>query len=136
MLWIPIHVVLEGSTEVILANPYKIKHTPGKKTDVKDSEWIAQLCLNDMIDPSRVFPKDDRELRDLTRARESYVRDLSKLKNRVHQILDSGFIPISSVISDLFGKTGMYILHCLVFKFQNNIAIFNTLKCILILCHL
>jgi transposase len=113
-LWIPIHVVLEGSTEVILANPYKIKHTPGKKTDIKDSEWIAQLCLNDMIDPSRIFPKGDRELRDLTRARESYIRDLTKLKNRVHQILDSGFIPISSVISDLFGKTGMYILHCLV----------------------
>ena len=71
--WIPINTVLENKIEVIVANAYKIKHTPGRKTDVRDSEWIAELCLNGMIEPSRIFPKEDRELRTLTRARESLV---------------------------------------------------------------
>jgi len=55
--WIPIYTVLEGSIEVILANAYKVKHTPGKKTDKRDSKWLAELCLNGMIEPSRIFPK-------------------------------------------------------------------------------
>jgi hypothetical protein len=49
--------------EVIVANPYQIKNTPGRKTDQRDSEWIAELCLKGMIEPSRIFPKEDRELR-------------------------------------------------------------------------
>ncbi len=71
--WIPIYTVLEGSVEVILANAYKVKHTPGRKTDKRDSGWLAELCLNGMIEPSRIFPKEDRELRALTRAREKLV---------------------------------------------------------------
>jgi len=112
--WIPIHAALEGAVELIVANAYKIKHTPGKKTDVADSEWIAELCLNNMIEPSRIFPKVDRELRSLTRAREGYVRDLSREKNRVHQVLDSCSIKLSTVLSDIFGVTGLYILNGLV----------------------
>ncbi|MDP3103913.1 MAG: transposase [Candidatus Methanoperedens sp.] len=73
--WIPIYTVLEGSIEVILANAYKIKHTPGKKTDKRDSKWLAELCLNGMIEPSRIFPKDDRDIRALTRAREKLVNN-------------------------------------------------------------
>ena len=112
--WIPIHAALEGAVELIVANAYKIKHTPGKKTDVADSEWIAELCLNNMIEPSRIFPKVDRELRSLTRAREGYVRDLSREKNRVHQVLDPCSIKLSTVLSDIFGVTGLYILNGLV----------------------
>ena len=67
-------MILEGTIDVIVANAYKIKHTPKKKTNLKDSEWLAELCLNDLIEPSRIFPKEDRELRNLTRAREAYVR--------------------------------------------------------------
>jgi len=73
--WYPIQAVLEGKIDLIVANAYKIKHTPGRKTDISDSEWIAELCLNGMIEPSRIFPKEDRELRRLTRARESYVKE-------------------------------------------------------------
>ena len=69
---------------MIVANSYKIKHTPGRKTDVSDSEWIAELCLNGMIEPSRIFPKDDRELRRLTRAREGYVKQMTQEKNKIH----------------------------------------------------
>lgn len=112
--WIPVHMILEGTIDVIVANAYKIKHTPKKKTDLKDSEWLAELCLNDMIEPSRIFPKDDRELRNLTRAREAYVRDLSKEKNRIHHVLESCSIKLASVISDIFGKSGMHILNGLL----------------------
>ena len=70
--------------DLIVANSYKIKHTPGRKTDVSDSEWIAELCLNGMIEPSRIFPKDDRELRRLTRAREGYVKQMTQEKNKIH----------------------------------------------------
>lgn len=112
--WIPVHMIIEGSVDVIVANAYKIKLIPKKKTDLKDSEWLAELCLNDMIEPSRIFPKEDRELRSLTRAREAYVRDLSKEKNRIHNVLESCSIKLASIISDIFGKSGMDILNGLL----------------------
>ena len=87
--WIPIHAVLDGTIDLIVANAYKIKHTPGRKTDISDSEWLAELCLNGMIEPSRIFPKADRELRRLTRAREGYVNDMTREKNRIHHSLES-----------------------------------------------
>jgi len=108
--WIPINTVLEGIVQVQLANAYKIKHTPGKKTDIKDSEWIAELCINGMIEPSRIFPKEDRELRDLTRAREAIVNSRSQVKNRIHAVLDTANIKLSSVFSDLFGKSGIELV--------------------------
>ena len=106
--WYPIHAVLEGKIDLIVANAYKIKHTPGRKTDVSDSEWIAELCLNGMIEPSRIFPKEDRELRRLTRARESYVKEITQEKNKIHHALDSSCIKLASVLSDIFGKSGRY----------------------------
>ena len=112
--WVPIYTLLEDQIEVIVANPYQIKHTPGRKTDLRDSEWIAELCLKGMIEPSRIFPKEDRELRTLTRARESLVNNITQLKNRIHQALESSCIKISSVLSDIFGKSGRYILDCLL----------------------
>lgn len=112
--WIPIYTVLEGSIEVILANAYKIKHTPGKKTDKRDSAWLAELCLNGMIEPSRIFPKDDRELRNMTRSRENLVNNRTQMKNRIHKELESECIKISSVLSDIFGKSGMQILNALL----------------------
>jgi transposase len=122
--WIPVHMILDGTVDVIVANAYKIKHTTKKKTDLKDSEWLAELCLNDMIEPSRIFPKEDRELRNLTRAREAYIRDLSKEKSRVHHVLESCSIKLSSVISDVFGKSGMHILNGLM----NGVSIEDILK--------
>ncbi|TFH38620.1 MAG: IS110 family transposase [ANME-2 cluster archaeon] len=112
--WVPIYTVLEDKIEVIVANAYKIKHTPGRKTDVRDSEWLAQLCLNGMIEPSRIFPKEDREIRTLTRARESLVNNSTQMKNRIHQALESSCIKISSVLSDIFGKSGRHIIDGLI----------------------
>jgi transposase len=112
--WIPIHAVLEDSVDLIVANAYKIKHTPGRKTDVVDSEWIAELCLNGMIEPSRIFPREDRDLRRLTRAREGYVNDMTRVKNRIHHALESCGIKLSSVLADIFGKSGLYLLNSLL----------------------
>lgn len=112
--WIPIHSVLEGSVDLIVANAYKIKHTPGRKTDTIDSEWIAELCLNGMIEPSRIFPQADRELRRLTRAREGYVNDMTREKNRIHHALESCGIKLSSVLADIFGKSGRYLLNSIL----------------------
>jgi transposase len=105
--WIPVNTILEGIVKVLVANAYKIKNIPGRKTDIKDSEWIAELCLNGMIEPSRIFPKEDRELRDLTRAREALVNSRTQVKNRVHAVLDTANIRLSSVFTDLFGKSGI-----------------------------
>jgi transposase len=112
--WIPIHAVLEDAIDLIVANAYKIKHIPGRKSDLIDSEWIAELCLNGMIEPSRIFPKEDRELRRLTRAREGYVTDMTREKNKIHHALESCGIKLSSVLADVFGKSGRYLLNCLL----------------------
>ena len=112
--WIPIHAVLEDAVDLIVANAYKIKHIPGRKSDLIDSEWIAELCLNGMIEPSRIFPKEDRELRRLTRAREGYVTDMTREKNRIHHALESCGIKLSSVLADVFGKSGRYLLNSLL----------------------
>jgi transposase len=85
--WIPVHAVLEDAVDLIVANAYKIKHTLGRKNDLIDSEWLAELCLNGMIEPSRIFPKADRELRRLTRAKEGYVNDMTREKNKIHHAL-------------------------------------------------
>jgi transposase len=97
--WYPVNAVLENKVELILANAHQIKHTPGRKTDALDSEWIAEVALNNLIDPSRILPKEDRELRRLTRTRESLVKIRSQMKNQVHQGLESCSIKLSSVLS-------------------------------------
>lgn len=108
-----IYTVLEDKIEVIVANAYQIKHTPGRKTDLRDSEWIAELCLKGMIEPSRIFPKEDRELRTLTRARENLVNNRTQLKNRIHQALESSCIKISSVQIFLENQEDIFLMVCL-----------------------
>jgi transposase len=108
--WLPIYHVLEGSVNFILANAYQIKHIPGRKTDSLDSEWIAEICLKNLISPSRIFTKDHRELRSLTRARESLIKVRTKIKNRVTHELEAACIKLSSVIADVFGKSGRHIV--------------------------
>jgi transposase len=112
--WYPVNAVLENRVMLILANAHQIKHTPGRKTDAIDSEWIAELALNNLIDPSRIFPKENRDIRRLTRTRESLVKIRSQMKNQVHQGLESCSIKLSSVLSDSFGKSGRYILDGLI----------------------
>jgi len=108
--WIPIYNVLEGSVNFILANAYQIKHIPGRKTDTLDSEWLAEICLKNLISPSRIFTKDRRELRSLTRSRESLIKVRTKIKNWVTHELEAACIKLSSMLSDIFGKSGRHIV--------------------------
>jgi transposase len=112
--WIPIHAVLEGTADLTVANAYRIKHIPGRKSDLIDSEWLAEFCLNGMIEPCRIFPKEDRELRRLTRDREGYVNDIPRKKNSIHYALESCGIKLSSVLADVFDKSGRYLLNSLL----------------------
>jgi transposase len=112
--WIPLYDILQGDVEIIVANSYHIKWIPGKKTDTIDSEWIAELVLNDLIEPSRILPKEKRDIRSLTRLREKLVNERTDHKNRVHKILDSASIRLAAFFSDLFGKSGLRILKCIL----------------------
>jgi len=108
--WRPLYNTLEGHIELILANSYVIKRIPGRKTDIIDAQWIAELALNGLIKPSRVFPKDAREIRELTRARERLVDQRTGCKAIVHDVFDAACIKLSSVITDIFGKSGRYLI--------------------------
>lgn len=112
--WLPVYDVLEGRVEVYLGNAYHIKHINGKKTDEGDSHWVAQLCLADLIKPSRIFPREERSVRTLTRLRASIVEDKTRCKNRMHKALQSCHIKLAAALKDIFGKSGRIILNGLV----------------------
>lgn len=112
--WRTLFIVLEDRIPVTVANAHHIKHVPGRKTDITDSRWIAQLELNGLIAPSRIFTGERYDLRSLTRGRELLVQSRTELKNKIHHLLDSTNIRLSSVLSDIFGKSGLTILKGLV----------------------
>ena len=112
--WKPVWNILEScSFKVLLANAQRIKNVPGRKTDVKDAEWIAQLLRSGLIDGSFVPPHDIRDLRDLTRYRKKLVQDATQEKNRIHKILQDANIKITTYVSDIFGVSGRCILKAL-----------------------
>ncbi|MGA9097923.1 MAG: IS110 family transposase [Methanotrichaceae archaeon] len=112
--WHLVYQVLEDEFEFILANAFQTRGHPGAKTDRLDAEWLAELCLNNQIKPSRILPEKDRELRALTRARKGYMDFRGKLKSRIIQELEACTVKLSSVLSDVFGKTGRQILEGLI----------------------
>ena len=86
--WKPVFHVLEGRFQVLLVNAYHIKQVPGRKTDVKDCEWIAQLLQHGLLRASFVPPAPIRELRDLTRQRTQLVQQMAVVANRIHKVLE------------------------------------------------
>ena len=112
--WVQLYDGLEPIVSIEVANAYHIKHFPGKKTDILDSEWIAQLALNGQITPSRIFQGEQRDLRSLTRYRELLIQQRTVLKNKIHHILDASNVRLSHVLTDIFGKTGNLIMNALV----------------------
>jgi transposase len=85
--WKPVWQALEGSFQLILAHPQQIKSMPGKKTDLRDSQWIAELLAHGLIRPSFVPPRATRELRDLTRYRVKLTEERNRIHNRIHKVL-------------------------------------------------
>lgn len=112
--WKPVWNVLEDQgLEMILANPQRIKVIPGRKSDMRDSEWIAQLLQHGLIPPSYVPDRDQRELRELERYRTSLVQECGREVNRLAKVMEGANIKIGSVLSDINGKSGQAILRAI-----------------------
>jgi transposase len=112
--WKPVYAVLEGAFELVVGNAHHIKNVPGRKTDVKDSEWIADLLRHGLIRRSFVPPEPIRELRDLLRYRRKMVESRTSERNRLQSVLETANIKLASVASDVFGVSGMLMLEALV----------------------
>jgi len=108
--WIPIYNVIEDSCKITLANPRYIKNIPGKKTDSRDSMWIADLHKHGLVRGSFIPPKQIRELRDLLRYRFKLVNMRSSEKNRFQNSLTVSNLMISNIVSDTFGKSASAII--------------------------
>jgi transposase len=108
---VPTYASLEESDfEVVLANPRQVKAIPGRKSDVRDSEWLAYLLRSDLVKPSYVPEANLRSLRSLTRLRAVLVQDQAGYKNKVHKVLQLCNVRLDSEITDLFGKSGRIII--------------------------
>ena len=108
--WKPVYAALEGSCELIVANAQHIKNVPGRKTDVVDSQWIAQLCSHGLLAKSFVPDLPIRELQQLTRERTHLAHERATLINRLHRLLDQQGNKLGSVVSDLQGTSAKDIL--------------------------
>jgi transposase len=112
--WKPVWHLLEGHFELVLANAQHIRNVPGRKTDVNDAAWIADLLAHGLIRSSFVPPVPIQELRDLTRTRKQLVREISQHSSRIQKILEDANLKLGSVLSDVLGKSGRAILHALI----------------------
>jgi len=112
--WMPIYEVLEGHFQIVVGNAHHIKNVPGRKTDVKDCEWLADLLRHGLIRPSFVPPKPIRELRVLTRYRRRVVEARSSERNRLLKVLEQSGVKLASVASDPFGVSGTMMISALV----------------------
>lgn len=112
--WKPVWHVLEGHTELVLANAAHIKNVPGRKSDVTDSVWIADLLAHGLIQPSLVPPTRIQEMRDLTRTRKQLGREIVQHTQRIQKVLEDANVKLSSVVSDVLGVSGRRILVAII----------------------
>jgi len=112
--WKPVWNILEGSFEFLLVNAQHIKRVPGRKTDVQDAEWLAELLQHGLIKASFIPPREQRERRDLTRQRTQLVRERAGVVNRLQKVLEDANLKLSAVLSDITGLSGRAILDALV----------------------
>ena len=112
--WKPVYYVLEDGFTLLLINMQELKRVPGRKTDVKDSEWLAQLLECGLLRASFVPPPPIRELRDLTRYRVQQVRDRAQEVNRLCKVLEDAGVKLSTVATNVIGVSGRAMLQALV----------------------
>lgn len=112
--WKPVYNLLEGSFQLVVANAAHVKNLPGRKTDVGDAEWIADLLQHGMLRASFIPDREQRELRDLTRTRAKLVDERSAAVRRVQQVLEDANIKLSGVATDIMGVSGRAILEALL----------------------
>jgi transposase len=112
--WKPVWNLLEGRFNLLLANAQHIKAVPGRKTDVKDAEWIADLLRHGLLKPSFVPDRAQRELRELTRYRTSLIRERSAEANRLQKVLEGANLKLGDVATNVLGRSGRDILEQVV----------------------
>lgn len=112
--WKPVWHLLEGHFELVLANAQHIKNVPGRKTDVNDASWIADLLAHGLIRSSFVPPAPIQELRDLTRTRKQLVREIAQHSQRIQKTLEDANLKLGSVLSNVLGRSGRAILTALI----------------------
>jgi transposase len=108
--WKPVYQVLEGRFELLVANAQHVKAVPGRKTDVKDAQWLAELYAHGLLRPSFVPKEEQRALRELTRTRASFVQERARLSNRIQRVLEEANVKLASVASDVLGVSGRAML--------------------------
>jgi transposase len=119
VLWKPVYNLLEGRVEVLLVNARHVKQVEGRKTDVKDCRWLAQLLSCGLLRASFIPPKPQRELRDLTRMRSQLVGERTQVVNRLHKVLEDANIQLGAVASDILGMSGRQMIEALIAGEQN-----------------
>ena len=112
--WKPVYNLLEGEFELIVANARHIKNVPGRKTDVRDAQWIAELLRHGLLEPSFIPDRPARELRELTRYRRRMVQQRVQVANRMHKTLEGGNVKLASVASDILGVSGRDMLRTMI----------------------
>jgi transposase len=112
--WKPVFNILEGSCEVLLVNAQHVKVVPGRKTDVKDAAWLAELLQHGLLRASFIPPVAQRELRDLTRYRSTFIQERVTLINRVQKLLEDANIKLAAVASDIMGVSGRALVAALL----------------------
>jgi transposase len=112
--WKPVFNLLEGNVEGWLVNAQHVKQVPGRKTDVKDAEWLAELLSYGLVKASFIPPQPQRDLRDLTRYRVTLVQERARVVNRVAKLLENANIKLGSVATDILGVSGRLMLEALV----------------------
>ena len=114
VLWQPVWNILEPAVTIVLVNPRDVRQVPGRKTDVTDADWLAQLLQYGLLRGSFVPPTVIRELRDLTRGRAKLVDQTTAVTNRIHAVLHDANIKLGSVASDILGVSGRAMLQAIV----------------------
>ena len=114
VFWKPIYNLLEEHLQVLVVNAQHIKTVPGRKTDVKDAEWIADLLQHGLLRPSFIPPVWQRSLRDLTRTRSTLTEERTRVIARLQKELEDANIKLTSVVSDVMGTSAQHMLHALV----------------------
>jgi transposase len=112
--WKPVWHILDGHFVLILANAMHVKAAPGRKSDVNDATWLADLLANGLIRASFVPPAPIQELRDLTRTRKQLTREIVQHVQRIQAVLEEANVKLSSVISDILGPSGRRILRAII----------------------
>jgi transposase len=113
--WRPLYNLLEGlELELLLVNPRHMKAVPGRKTDMKDAEWIADLLRHGLLEGSFVPERPQRELRELLRYRRTLIRERSQVVNRIEKVLEGANIKLTGVIADVVGVSGRAMLEAMV----------------------